>query len=301
MQVLIENWLCSHPSGHVHLVGYSVGGWLAAVLAARCPDLLTSILLVAPAVDNYERNFQNVEPSQWYMPKEYVDDLKSIPARPMINTSEVLTTIVHAESDTDTGGGDPERIKEWVSTLQASATHTAKLYIVPGTHDMKLWLEQDMHQHNFVDAISSTFTTLIHRLLCSTAIDSGVETTEPSKSIFSVGEAQDRSRLRVGIICGRNDDDIKAPGLPEKYWVPDNDEKVCSDIALGHYISTHYPEVDCDLIDPLAGDLTAERLESNAINLLLGYDYVSAHIDEVDNNGHFESAGSEWGTPGHGK
>jgi hypothetical protein len=43
----------------------------------------------------------------------------------------------------------------------------------------------------------------------------------------------------------------------------------------------------------LAGDLTAERLESNAINLLLGYGYVSAHIDEVDNNSHFESAGPE--------
>jgi hypothetical protein len=146
----------------------------------------------------------------------------------MINTSEVLTTIVHVESDTDTGGGDPQRIKEWISTLKTSATHTAKLHIVPGTHDMKLWLEQDMHQHNFVDAISPTFTTLIRRLLCPTAIDSGVEISEPSKSVFSGGETQDRSRLRVGIICGRNDDDyIRAPGVPEKYWVPDNDEKVC--------------------------------------------------------------------------
>lgn len=35
------------------VVGYSVGGYLAAVLASRHPDLVQGLILLAPAIDNY--------------------------------------------------------------------------------------------------------------------------------------------------------------------------------------------------------------------------------------------------------
>jgi hypothetical protein len=78
-----------------------------------------------------------------------------------------------------------------------------------------------------------------------------------------------------GFICGRNNDDtLVAPGISKDELhaagAHGNDEKVCSDVALWWYIKSHYPELECDLIDPRAGHLTSARLQSNHINLLLG-------------------------------
>lgn len=44
--------------GRAHLVGYSVGGLLAAAFAVRHPELTASLLLLAPAIDNFDRNFK---------------------------------------------------------------------------------------------------------------------------------------------------------------------------------------------------------------------------------------------------
>lgn len=109
----------------------------------------------------------------------------------------------------------------------------------------------------------------------------------------------EQSPLRIGFICGRADGDlIRSPGIAQAYC-DNHKEEVCSDVALWHYINTHYPDIECDMIVPLDGDLTASRLQSNDINLLLGYDAVSAHIDEIDANRE-EGADKEWGSIGHG-
>ena len=129
--------------------------------------------------------------------------------------------------------------------------------------------------------------------------------------------------LRIGFICGRDDGDhVRAAGIPEAFWQRDSDseeekeehqeldqepqqepmqdegqqqqpqrrskkpearEEVCSDVAIWWYVKTHYPSVEADMILPGPG-LTAERLQSNDINLLLGYDAVSAHIIEFDDS-----------------
>eukprot|EP00977_Amphora_coffeiformis_P007188 scaffold1564_cov174-Amphora_coffeaeformis.AAC.26 len=41
-------------------VGYSAGGYLAALWASQKPELVRGLILLAPAIDNYERNFRNV-------------------------------------------------------------------------------------------------------------------------------------------------------------------------------------------------------------------------------------------------
>ena len=100
----------------VHLAGYSVGGWLAAVFAERHPNLVASALLLAPAIDNYQRNFAEVPREEWRMPPEYVSALQQLPARPQIDTALVRTAIVHGLEDTDEGGSAPWRVEEWVGS-----------------------------------------------------------------------------------------------------------------------------------------------------------------------------------------
>jgi pimeloyl-ACP methyl ester carboxylesterase len=59
-------------SGKVHVVGYSFGGLLAAILAAMRPDIIANVLLLAPAIDNYARNYEGRDPASWHVPREYV-------------------------------------------------------------------------------------------------------------------------------------------------------------------------------------------------------------------------------------
>ena len=100
----------------VHLVGYSVGGWLAAVFAERHPNLVASALLLAPAIDNHQRNFAATPREEWRMPPEYVSALQQLPARPQIDTTLVRTAIIHGLEDTDDGGSAPWRVEEWVGS-----------------------------------------------------------------------------------------------------------------------------------------------------------------------------------------
>ena len=87
--------------GDILLVGYSVGGLVAAEVVRRAPALVQKLLLLAPAIDNYERNFASTKesPTQqgagWRMPDGYVDELRSglVAARP--DCSAVPTVVVH--------------------------------------------------------------------------------------------------------------------------------------------------------------------------------------------------------------
>jgi pimeloyl-ACP methyl ester carboxylesterase len=110
----------------VHLVGYSVGGWLAAVFAERHPELVASALLLAPAIDNYERNFRNVPAEDWYMPPAYVAELQGLPPRPRIDTRLVPTVVLHGRDDTDQGGSAPWRVEEWTAEEWASSSSSAE-------------------------------------------------------------------------------------------------------------------------------------------------------------------------------
>jgi hypothetical protein len=83
---------------------------------------------------------------------------------------------------------------------------------------------------------------------------------------------------------GRCDCDLlHAPGIPEEQWVKDGagkkkDEMVHSDVAIWWYLKQNYKNVEPVLIEP--PNVTKEILEANDINFLLGWDAVSAHIDE---------------------
>jgi hypothetical protein len=90
--------------------------------------------------------------------------------------------------------------------------------------------------------------------------------------------------IKIGIMGGRCDCDlIHAPGIPEDMWVREGAGKkkdcyVHSDVAIWWYLKQNYPNVEAVLIEP--PNVTKEILEANDINFLLGWDAVSAHIDE---------------------
>lgn len=70
--------LKSAPGRTTHLVGYSFGGLLCALLAERSPELVDRVLLLAPAIDNYTRNYAGKDPADWQMPI----DFDSVPGLP---------------------------------------------------------------------------------------------------------------------------------------------------------------------------------------------------------------------------
>ena len=110
-----------------------------------------------------------------------------------------------------------------------------------------------------------------------------------------MSEAPQRKRprlatLRVGFVVGKEDGDlVTAPGLPAAHHrapeegdaVPKGGGPLChSDVAIWWWARTHYGEtVECDLITGPA-DVTRARLVRNDVNLLLGWDAVSAHLEE---------------------
>jgi len=106
------------------VIGYSVGGWLAALFQERHPDLVGRALLLAPAIDNYERNWKNIVNDLGEAVAAYVDELKELPARPTIKKP---TRCLHGSEDTDSGGSAPWRVKAW-----AEDNEKMTLEILPG-------------------------------------------------------------------------------------------------------------------------------------------------------------------------
>ena len=121
------------PSRAMSVVGYSFGGLLCALLAAEHPQLVTNVLLLAPAIDNYERNYASLRPSAWQMPSSFVMEMKELPARPRITRP---TTLVHGTLDDDSGGSAPWRVQAW-----AKEERFASLVLLEGVyHDLEPWL-----------------------------------------------------------------------------------------------------------------------------------------------------------------
>lgn len=100
---------------------------------------------------------------------------------------------------------------------------------------------------------------------------------------------------------GKEDGDlVAAPGLPAAHRCVDADappsgkhrragasSECHSDVAIWWWVRTHYAStVECDLISA-PGDVTRARLEANDVNLLLGWDAVSAHLEEFDGTARF--------------
>jgi pimeloyl-ACP methyl ester carboxylesterase len=117
----------------VHLVGYSFGGLLAAILASQHPDRIVNLLLLAPAIDNFIRNYAGRGSHEWPMPREYVEELQSYPARPRIVRP---TTLVHGMLDHDRAGSAPWRIQQW-----AAEQPFQHVYFLEGVdHSLTGWL-----------------------------------------------------------------------------------------------------------------------------------------------------------------
>ncbi len=144
-------------SSSVHLVGYSFGGLLAAILAERPIDKIGKVLLLAPAIDNYDRNYAHSEPRHWRMPVDYVEELRRFPARPSIVRP---TTLVHGMLDGDKGGSHPRRIEEW-----GKVESFADIYLVDRTgHSLEPWLSANNWINDNGQRIP-TFRRLIEQLL----------------------------------------------------------------------------------------------------------------------------------------
>lgn len=117
----------------VHLVGYSFGGLLAALLAARRPDIVGNVLLLAPAIDNYARNYEGRDPAGWRMPRAYVEELQAYPARPDIVRP---TTLIHGLLDLDSDGSAPWRVQRWEAEQSFR-----RVYFLDGVdHSLEPWL-----------------------------------------------------------------------------------------------------------------------------------------------------------------
>eukprot|EP00434_Breviolum_minutum_P034087 symbB.v1.2.030165.t1/scaffold3356.1/size58521/6 len=81
------------------LLGFSVGGFVVANFQERWPHLVKRAVLLAPAIDNFERNFEGKAEQEWYMPTSYVP-----------------TMLVHGECETDDGGSALWRVQQWAET-----------------------------------------------------------------------------------------------------------------------------------------------------------------------------------------
>ncbi|CAL1143344.1 unnamed protein product [Cladocopium goreaui] len=123
--------LAESSETNVTLLGFSVGGWLVASFQERWPHLVKRVVLLAPAIDNFERNFEGKAEQDWYMPAAYVAELREMTARPAIKVPAML---VHGDCETDAGGSALWRVKEW-----AQAENFARCYFPEGLgHSMDI-------------------------------------------------------------------------------------------------------------------------------------------------------------------
>mmetsp|Transcript_2504 Transcript_2504/g.4620 ORF Transcript_2504/g.4620 Transcript_2504/m.4620 type:complete len:250 (-) Transcript_2504:129-878(-) len=117
------------------VVGCSFGGWLASILQDRRPDLFGRAILLAPAIDNYQRNYEGVARECWHMPTGFVEDVHSLPKRPTIR---IPTKLLHGLMDNDAGGSAVWRIREWLD----QSSHMAAYFPGGVDHSLEPWLSQ---------------------------------------------------------------------------------------------------------------------------------------------------------------
>eukprot|EP00933_Yihiella_yeosuensis_P001440 TRINITY_DN102353_c0_g1_i1.p1 TRINITY_DN102353_c0_g1~~TRINITY_DN102353_c0_g1_i1.p1 ORF type:complete len:217 (+),score=45.27 TRINITY_DN102353_c0_g1_i1:166-816(+) len=102
------------------IIGFSVGGLLAALFQDQHPELVKRVVLIGPAIDNFKRNFDGVPAEKWYMPASYVEELRALPARPSIR---VPTLLLHGGKETDRGGAALWRVLEWSAAEKFEACY----------------------------------------------------------------------------------------------------------------------------------------------------------------------------------
>ena len=140
----------------IHLVGYSFGGLLAAILASQHPDRIVNVLLLAPAIDNFSRNYAGLASHEWPMPRAYVEELQAYTARPPIVCP---TTLVHGLLDHDRAGSAPWRIQEWAE--QQAFRH---VYFLDGVdHSLRGWVPVPLNHRQSERSI--TFTYVVQQWL----------------------------------------------------------------------------------------------------------------------------------------
>jgi pimeloyl-ACP methyl ester carboxylesterase len=122
-------------SKQMDVIGVSFGGLLAAIFAEAYPELVRKLLLFAPAIDNFDRNYAGKPKESWIMPQVFVDELCTYPARPAITRP---TTLVHGSLDNDDGGCAFWRIERW-----AREQSFEKIHLLDGVdHELEPWLSQ---------------------------------------------------------------------------------------------------------------------------------------------------------------
>ena len=118
------------------LVGYSFGGLLAALFQEKFPHLVKRVVLLAPAIDNFRRNYENLAESVLDQKPHYVKelrDLKDLQARPTIRVPAV---VIHGQQDTDAGGSELWRVEEWTGD-DKNKQLVARRFFPKAGHDLQ--------------------------------------------------------------------------------------------------------------------------------------------------------------------
>lgn len=136
----------------INVVGYSFGGLLASLFMERMPDKVGKVILLAPAIDNFDRNYKSLPKAEWGMPETYVENLKALSPRPKITRP---TWLFHGMRDNDDGGSAPWRMKEWIAE-----ENFEQAYLLPDVdHSLEPWLThadwraQNPNTPSFQDAL----------------------------------------------------------------------------------------------------------------------------------------------------
>jgi hypothetical protein len=113
------------------------------------------------------------------------------------------------------------------------------------------------------------------------------------------------SKIRVGLICGKDTDFVEHPGkgpkysaigdpsflkdMPDKYRVdpksheylmdcaPGTKGQAHCDVALAWYIQKHFDDIDVDIITP--EEISVQRLHANDVNFTMGYNGVNVCVE----------------------
>mmetsp|Transcript_52259 Transcript_52259/g.138017 ORF Transcript_52259/g.138017 Transcript_52259/m.138017 type:complete len:317 (+) Transcript_52259:107-1057(+) len=142
--------------GFAAVIGCSFGGMLSSVLQERRPDLFSRLVLLAPAIDNFERNYKH-NAAAGPLPVAALEELEKLPPRPRLL---VPTKIIHGALDNDEGGSEPRRIDEWVASSLEEDRDGRELLARERGGEVEVWhpagvdhsMEPWLYQENASDA-----------------------------------------------------------------------------------------------------------------------------------------------------